>query len=95
MKSIPNVGWAFFGLIVIVLASYALNKGLFIGSSTEVFDENNRKCADPWPCNDVHRTFYRQTCRYLYLTGIERDEGWRGQTREEASHHCPLLHDMY
>jgi hypothetical protein len=35
MKSIPNVGWAFFGLVVIVLAFYMLSRGIYIGSTIE------------------------------------------------------------
>lgn len=80
MKQIPNVGWAFFGLAVIILAFYALNRGLFVGSSIAVAYDGGS------------RPFYHQTCHYLYLNGIEHEEGGRRETREEAEYRCPILY---
>jgi hypothetical protein len=33
MKSIPIVGWVFFGLVVIVLVFYMLSRGIYIDST--------------------------------------------------------------
>ena len=32
MKRIPNVGWAFFGLAVVIYLVYLLNRGVYVGS---------------------------------------------------------------
>jgi hypothetical protein len=67
---IPTVGWAFFGLAVLVVAGYVLNRGLYIGSTIE---------------RGTDGTLWFKTCHYLYLNGVRDVMSWHfAKTREEA-----------
>ena len=54
---LPPLGWAFFGLTMIVLIGYVLNRGLYVGSTTN-------------PKRLENGMAYEKTCRYLYLNGV-------------------------
>jgi hypothetical protein len=62
MKSIPNVGWPFFGVVVIVLAFYMLSRGIYIGSTIENLGYEGGAKPN-----------YRQTCNYLLFNDIQYD----------------------
>jgi len=51
------------GLVVIVLAGYLLNRGLYVGSTIDVSMRQGEG-----------KFLYAKSCRYLYLTGV-RDIG--------------------
>jgi hypothetical protein len=53
-----RLGWAFFALIVIVLAGYVLNRGIYIG-----YTMTSYRVGD--------RTFSLKNCRYLHLNGTD------------------------
>jgi len=57
----PPIGWAFFGLAVLVLIGYVLNRGLFIGSEIDpiMLTLNNGSTLPQ----------YTKRCRYLHFTG--------------------------
>ena len=71
---IPTVGWAFFGLAVVILVGYLLNLGIYIGSDTEAFSYNDRP----------GRILYKKNCRYLYLSGTREIQVGLGSTPGEA-----------
>jgi hypothetical protein len=69
-----SAGWAFFGLAVVVLAGYGLNRGVLVGSKIETA----RLSADyPVP-------FYKKHCRYLFFNGVQQVWTSSESTREEA-----------
>jgi hypothetical protein len=69
-----SAGWAFFGLAVVVLAVYGLNRGVLVGSKIETA----RLSADyPVP-------FYKKHCRYLFFNGVQQVWTSSESTREEA-----------
>jgi hypothetical protein len=41
MKRIPTVGWAFFGLAVVIYVVYLLNRGVYIGDD---FEQDGNNC---------------------------------------------------
>ena len=60
---LPPVGWAFFGLAVVILAGYVLNRGLFIGSEM---------LPEPITLMDGRKlTLYSKRCHYLHFAGIK------------------------
>lgn len=78
---LPPVGWAFFGLVIILVAGYLLNRGLYVGSSTTVdgtFDDGSPE--------------YRKICAYLYLNGTRSERGLINRTEEGADFFCAPLH---
>jgi hypothetical protein len=54
---LPPVGWAFFALILVLVAWYFLTKGILIGSDVQTITR-------PYGEAYIHK------CRYLYLSGI-------------------------
>jgi hypothetical protein len=66
--------WALFGLAVLLLAGYGLNRGILVGSKIET-----ARLSDQYPV-----PFYKKHCRYLFFTGVQ--QVWTGSesTREEA-----------
>src|ERR1700753_3397037 len=62
------------GLLVIVLAGFALNRGVLVGSKIET-----AKLSDDYPV-----PFYKKHCRYLFFTGIQQVWSTSESTREEA-----------
>ena len=55
---LPPVGWAFFGLAVVILIGYLLTIGVFVGSVIT---------ADPRADGEF---LYSRDCHYLHLSGI-------------------------
>jgi hypothetical protein len=53
------MGWAFFALVIIVLAGYVLNRGIYIGGYTI----NSYRVGD--------HTFLLKKCCYLHLNGTD------------------------
>jgi hypothetical protein len=75
-------GWAVFGLAVIIAASYALHRGVYVGYTITVD-------PDPPPCAPS----YRMDCRYLYPSGFSYLTTHSGATKEDAAKGaCPLFH---
>jgi hypothetical protein len=68
-----TAGWVL-GLLVIVLAGFALNRGVLVGSKIET-----AKLSDEYPV-----PFYKKHCRYLFFTGIQQVWSTSESTREEA-----------
>jgi hypothetical protein len=68
-----TAGWVL-GLVVIVLAGFALNRGVLVGSKIET-----AKLSDEYPV-----PFYKKHCRYLFFTGIQQVWSTSESTREEA-----------
>jgi hypothetical protein len=66
--------WALFGLAVILLAGYGLNRGILVGSGIET-----ARLSDQYPV-----PFYKKHCRYLFFTGIQQVWTSSKSTREEA-----------
>jgi hypothetical protein len=78
---IPTVGWAFFGLTMVVLIVYALSLGVFVGSEIEYKQGNSS-------------SYYAGNCKYLYLSGIRKVwGGTTGQTPKIAAEDlfCPVF----
>lgn len=78
-----KLGWAFFALIVVLLLSYGLTRGIFFGSTTQ-FHPKSPGIPD----------FYSYECRYLYADGFRlKWSGGTGATPQAASEDsfCPLL----
>ena len=76
---LPPVGWAFFGLIVIVLIFYVLNRGVYVGS------EINNYLSDGSP-------LFHKDCRYFHLSGISKVYAGGNRDRREAEDYfCPPL----
>jgi hypothetical protein len=71
---LPSMRWALLGLIVIIAASYALNRGVLVGSRIET-----ARLSDAYPV-----PFYKKHCRYLFFTGVQQVWTSAESTREEA-----------
>ena len=54
---IPSVGWAFFGLAVLVLIGYVLNKGILVGANVR---QETMSSGD----------MYVKYCSYLHFGGV-------------------------
>ena len=77
-----KLGWAFFGLVVVLLLGYGLTRGIFVGSTTEHHASMGG--------------FYSYNCRYLYPDGVRVKFGnGTGKMPNEAKASsygfCPLL----
>ena len=66
--------WALIGLAVVLLAGYALNRGILVGSRIET-----ARLSDDYPV-----PFYKKHCRYLFFTGVQQVWTSSESTREEA-----------
>jgi hypothetical protein len=73
LMRLRTAGWLL-GLLVIVLAGFALNRGVLVGSKIET-----AKLSDEYPV-----PFYKKHCRYLFFTGIQQVWTSSESTREEA-----------
>jgi hypothetical protein len=71
---IRTISWCLLALAVVVLACYALNRGVLVGSKIET-----AKLSDDYPV-----PFYKKHCRYLFFTGIQQVWTSSESTREEA-----------
>lgn len=70
------LGWAFFALAVAVVAGYALNRGIYVGSDVR---------GGPFTLSNGQTVFlYRKHCRYLHLSGISEDDSLGEQRRIDA-----------
>jgi|GEM_PF-1194823 len=69
-----TAGWALLGLAVVVLAFYALNRGVLVGSRIEA-----ARLSDDYPV-----PFYKKHCRYLFFTGIQQVWTSSESTEQEA-----------
>ena len=83
---VPTVGWAFFGLAVLVLAGYVLNRGIFIGSDVR---QSTFKYRD-----GSSEQQYVKHCRYLHFTGIEDDAFWAKDSYERADSELCRMFDQ-
>ena len=54
--------WALFGLAIVILVGYGLNRGVLIGSRIET-----ARLSDNYPV-----PFYKKHCRYLFFNGIQQ-----------------------
>ena len=66
--------WALFGLLVLLLAVWGLNRGILVGSRIVT-----AKLSDDYPV-----PFYKKHCRYLFFTGVQQVWTASESTREEA-----------
>jgi hypothetical protein len=74
---IPTVGWAFFGVVVLVLVGYVLNRGIFIGSDIrQVSFKMNDGTLSPK---------HVKHCKYLHFTGVRDNALWGTDTFEEEN----------
>ena len=75
-----RLGWAFFTLVVIVLAGYVLNRGIYIGRTMTSYRVGDR-------------TFFLKNCRYLHLNGTDEVSVAGSFTRNSPaeSDFCPPL----
>jgi hypothetical protein len=72
-------GWAFFALVVVILAGYVLNRGIYIG-----YTMTSYRVGD--------RTFSLKHCRYLHLNGTDEVSVPGSLTRNTpAETECPTL----
>lgn len=71
---LPSARWASLGLALVMLAGYALNRGVLVGSRIET-----AKLSDDYPV-----PFYKKHCRYLFFTGVQQVWTSSESTREEA-----------
>jgi len=82
MKLSP-LRWPVFGLMVIVVIGYALDRGVYIGSTIDV-------SAREGPEN----LLYSKSCRYLHFDGVHDTIGVERHSRGEAeSASCAPLED--
>jgi hypothetical protein len=66
--------WALFGLAVLLLVGYGLNRGILVGSRIET-----ARLSEQYPV-----PFYKKHCRYLFFTGVQQVWTSSESTREEA-----------
>ena len=81
------LGWAFFGLAVIILVGYVLNRGFYVGQEVR---------REPFTAQDGSRhLFYNKYCRYVQLTGVqEKTMTWTATSIEEAERPlCPMFYE--
>jgi hypothetical protein len=71
---LPSARWVLLGLALVMLAGYALNRGVFVGSRIET-----AKLSDDYPV-----PFYKKHCHYLFFTGVQQVWTSSESTREEA-----------
>lgn len=78
------VGWAFFGLTILIVVVLMLNLGILVGSV-----ETLNYSGHP------NRQSYSHTCKYLYPTGVRHVSSRNGvfDTAEQSSSYgsCPVL----
>jgi hypothetical protein len=73
MRSL-SARWALFGLAIVMLVGYGLNRGILVGSRIET-----ARLSDNYPV-----PFYKKHCRYLFFNGIQQVWTSSESTREEA-----------
>jgi len=79
-----KLGWAFFALVAVAAAAYALNRGVYVGSGIHTYTYGGS-------------IKYAKDCRYLFPSGIHSASvsGWGiGDSQQEAESSdwfCPLF----
>lgn len=76
---IPTVGWAFFGLTVVILTGYLLNRGIYVGSSIRM-KYNEVRYKD----GSAQLPYFNKYCQYLYLNGVREEWTTGSFERDEA-----------
>jgi hypothetical protein len=71
---LPSARWTLFGLAIVILVGYGLNRGILVGSRIET-----TRLSDDYPV-----PFYKKHCRCLFFNGIEQVWIASESTREEA-----------
>jgi hypothetical protein len=78
-----------FGLAIVILVGYGLNRGVLVGSRIET-----ARLSDDYPV-----PFYKKHCRYLFFNGVQQVWTSSESTREEAEQSScaplksePLIH---
>lgn len=78
---LPPASWAFFGLAVVLLFGYLLNRGIYIGATVTPY------------YRDGKLSHYYKHCKYLYFNGVR--EVWTGPNSESLEEteksFCPPL----
>ncbi len=78
---LQSLAWLVVGLAIVIIALYALNRGLHIGSTIDV---SAREGAD--------KLIYSKSCRYLHFDGVHGSIGTETHSREDAENaSCGLL----
>ena len=80
---VSSIGWLVFGLAVIVLIGFLLNRGLYVGSTIDVSMRQGEG-----------KSLYSKSCRYLHLDGVHgiTNQGLESPSREASeSTPCALL----
>ena len=80
----PPVGWAFFGLAVVVLLGYVLNRGIFIGSDVKPGIHNS---------TNGYVTLFQKRCKYLHFAGVSENSSFWKQTSDDADAHLCAMFD--
>ena len=83
---VPPVGWAFFGLAVLVLAGYVLNRGVLVGSDTR---------HEFYTMSDgTIEAKYVKYCNYLHFGGSREDSLWGNKNSADAEKEiCRMFDD--
>ena len=80
---VASLGWLFFGLAVIVLIGYGLNRGIYAGSAIDVSAREGEG-----------KLLYSKSCHYLHFDGVHSTIGVEAHSREDVeSTSCPPLAD--
>jgi hypothetical protein len=82
---LPPVGWAFFGLAVIVVAGYLLSRGILISSDIR---PETRHMSD-----GSFEDKYSVYCSYLHFGGVREVSGWSYETNDEATNEICSMFD--
>ena len=77
-----SLGWLIFGLAIIILICFLLNRGLYVGSAIDVSMRQGEG-----------KFLYSKSCHYLYLDGVRNvSTGSETPSRESAEAiSCALL----
>ncbi|MGY3584812.1 hypothetical protein ACVIGB_006129 [Bradyrhizobium sp. USDA 4341] len=82
---IHSVGWAFFGL-ALLLAGYVLNRGILVGSHVT---------AEHWPPENPGAYLYYNRCNYLHLGGVHSVKLGAKEKVEAESFVCQMFDDGF
>jgi hypothetical protein len=82
---ISRAVWAVVGVAVIVVAGYALSRGILIGSEVHRGSTTSQDGSAAY--------LWRKHCRYLRFTGINDDASLTGQEREELDNYRCRIFD--
>jgi hypothetical protein len=71
--NLSSFRWPIVGLVVLVLAAYVLNKGVYVGSAINI---SAREGPD--------KLLYSKSCRYMHFDGVHGTFGVETTSREDA-----------